>query len=213
MTVRLAIFDFDGTLANTYPLFLSALHELALKHRFRHPAPDEQHKLRGMGAAQVLRELQLPLWRVPAVSADYRRIMHERIAEIELFPGIADALQTLADHRIELALATSNTLDNVQAVLGNALIERFTALECGTSLFGKPQRLRHILKDAQATPRETIYVGDEIRDADAAHRADVAFGAVAWGYTSIDALLAKQPERVFDAPADLCSLVHARHAT
>jgi phosphoglycolate phosphatase len=213
MTVRLAIFDFDGTLANTYPLFVSALRELALKHRFRYPAPDEQHTLRGMGAAQVLRELQLPLWRVPAVSADYRRIMRERIAEIELFPGVADALQTLAEHRIELALATSNTLDNVQAVLGRALIERFTALECGTSLFGKPQRLRRILKDTQSAPGETIYVGDEIRDADAAHRVGVHFGAVAWGYTSIEALLATQPQRVFDAPADLRSLIHAQHAS
>jgi len=207
MTVKLAIFDFDGTLANTFPLFVSALRELAAKHRFRHPDSDEQRKLRGMGASQVLRELQLPLWRVPAVSADYRRIMRERIAEIELFPGVGDALRTLADHRIELALATSNTLDNVETVLGRTLLERFAAVECGTSLFGKPQRLRRILKDTHCAPDASIYIGDEIRDADAARRVGMRFGAVAWGYTSLDALLEEQPERVFDAPADLRSLI------
>jgi phosphoglycolate phosphatase len=211
MTVKLAIFDFDGTLANTYPLFVSALRELAIKHRFRHPDADEQHRLRGMGAAQVLRELRLPLWRVPAVSADYRRIMHERIAEIALFPGIAQALRTLAEHRIELALATSNTRENVESVLGSTLLERFSALECGTSLFGKPQRLRRILKDTHCAPDATIYIGDELRDADAARRVGMRFGAVAWGYTSLDALLDTQPDRVFDAPADLPSLIRTAH--
>jgi phosphoglycolate phosphatase len=210
MTFRLAIFDFDGTLANTYPVFVTSLHELAATHRFRHPAPDEERKLRGMSVTEVMRELQLPLWRVPAVLTDYRKIMGGRIDEIHPFAGVAEALLALQAQKVELALATSNTLDNVIAVLGAELLERFVAVECGTALFGKAQRLRRILKETQADRAQAIYIGDEIRDADAAHRVGVRFGAVAWGYTSIDALLDTNPDRVFRAPADLLELGHAQ---
>jgi len=35
MGYRLAIFDFDGTLANSFPWFCTVLNEVAAKHGFR----------------------------------------------------------------------------------------------------------------------------------------------------------------------------------
>lgn len=206
MTIRLAIFDFDGTLADTYPVFASSLNSLAVRHRFRQVAPDEQHKLRSMSAVEVLRELQLPLWKVPAVLSDFRKIMRERIDEIRPFPNVTDALHALMEAQIEVAVATSNSIDNVKAVLGDALINRFAAVECGSTLFGKSHRLRRILKKTLADRVQALYVGDEIRDAEAAERVGVSFGAVAWGYTGLDALLRTNPGNVFNAPADLLCL-------
>lgn len=39
-------------------------------------------------------------------------------------------------------------------------------------------------RDAGLRTTDVLYVGDEIRDADAARRANVAFQGVAWGYTA-----------------------------
>jgi phosphoglycolate phosphatase len=206
MTIKLAIFDFDGTLANTYPVFASSLNALAIKHGFRQVAHDEQHKLRSMSAVEVLRELQLPLWKVPAVLSDFRKIMRQRINEIRPFPDMTDVLHTMMQERIELAVATSNSIDNVKAVLGDALINRFAAVECGSSLFGKSHRLRRILKKTQTDKAEALYIGDEIRDAEAVERVGLSFGAVAWGYTDLGALLQTNPASVFRAPADLLCL-------
>ncbi|MBO2969088.1 HAD hydrolase-like protein [Burkholderia pseudomallei] len=215
MTIRLAIFDFDGTLADTYAVFASSLSALAIKHGFRQVAREEQHKLRSMSAVEVLRELRLPLWKVPAVLSDFRKIMRQRIDEIRLFPGVTDVLHAMMRERIDLAVATSNSIENVKTVLGDTLINRFAAVECGATLFGKSHRLRQILKRTQADKAETLYVGDEIRDAEAAARVGVSFGAVAWGYTDLDALLRTSPSSVFHTPTDLLCLNRSEidHAT
>jgi phosphoglycolate phosphatase len=47
-----------------------------------------------------------------------------------------------------------------------------------------------------------LYIGDEIRDYQAATEAGCAFGAVSWGYTRADALAARTPAHLFtDAAA------------
>ncbi|MGS1000368.1 HAD hydrolase-like protein [Burkholderia glumae] len=206
MTLRLALFDFDGTLADSYPVFADALNGLAACHGFRQTAGEDRRRLRGLSASEVLRELALPIWKVPAVLSDARRVMSQRIHEVRPFPGIVAALQALIDRRIAVAVATSNSRDNVRAVLGDALVERFAAVECSASLFGKSHRLRTILKTTGTDAAHAIYVGDEIRDAEAADGVGLRYGAVGWGYTDLDALLARRPHQVFREPADLLAL-------
>lgn len=208
MTIKLAIFDFDGTLADSYPVFADSVNVLAARHGFRQVQLHEQHVLRGMGARELMRELHLPGWKVPAVMTDFRNILQRRIHDIHPFPGVIDALHALLDKRMPLALATSNTRQNVTTVLGEALIGRFATVECGTSLFGKSHRLRRILKHTRMASTEAIYVGDEIRDAEAANDAGMMFGAVAWGYTTPEALLRTRPEKLFRMPADMLELEH-----
>lgn len=69
--------------------------------------------------------------------------------------------------------------------------------ECGVSLLGKPPKFRKILRKSGAEPDETICIGDEIRDSQAARKNNLAFGAVAWGYTKFEALVAESPQEVF----------------
>lgn len=206
MTIRLAIFDFDGTLADTYPLFIESLNDLAAHHDFRQVAPHEVNRLRAMGARDILRDLQLPMHRVPKVVLDFRSIMQRRAHEIRPFDGIAHGLKHLAERGVVLALATSNTRANVEAVLGPELVARFAAIECGSALFGKAHRLRRILQLTRIERAQAIYIGDEIRDAHAARKTGIGFGAVAWGYTEFEALLRLRPEAAFTHPADLVTL-------
>lgn len=46
-------------------------------------------------------------------------------------------------------------------------------------------------------PMETLCIGDEIRDIEAAQKAATAFGGVAWGYTRPDALKANPAVTMF----------------
>ena len=206
MSIKLAIFDFDGTLANTFPLFIESINDLAARHDFRQIADSEIDRLRAMGARDILRDLQLPMHRVPKVALDFRAIMQRRASEIRPFAGIDHALQSLADRDILLALATSNSLANVEAVLGSGLIGRFAAIECSSALFGKAHRLRKILRAARIDRTAAMYIGDEIRDAHAARKIGIQFGAVGWGYTQFDALRRLRPDAAFAEPADLIDL-------
>lgn len=61
-------------------------------------------------------------------------------------------------------------------------------------------------------PHRTIYVGDQITDAEAAQAAGVDFGAVAWGYAAIAALIGAWPDVVFHRVDDLRHLATDRRA-
>jgi phosphoglycolate phosphatase len=210
MTTKLAIFDFDGTLADTYPVAVDCINELAVRHTFRRISHADLHELRQLSAVEVLKALQLPLGRVPVVLADYRRMLRQRLDEVEPFPGVLETLRTMADRNIVLALVTSNAIDIVRSVVGQCLLSRFAAVECGASLFGKSAGLRRVLAATRIDGSQAMYIGDEIRDAHAAQRAGVAFGAVAWGYTELQALLRQDPGEVFRVSADLLRLACTR---
>ncbi|MGF6243578.1 phosphoglycolate phosphatase [Paraburkholderia phenazinium] len=206
MAIKLAIFDFDGTLADTFPLFIDSINGLAVRHDFRQVEHHEVDRLRSMGAREILRDLRLPVHRVPRVLLDFRALMQQRSGEIRPFAGIAQALQSLADRQVMLALATSNSLANVEAVLGEALVERFAAVECSSGLFGKAHRLRRILQATRVERTDAIYIGDEIRDAHAARKIGIRFGAVGWGYTDFAALTRMSPDAAFNEPGELTGL-------
>ncbi|MFL6201886.1 MAG: HAD hydrolase-like protein [Thermoanaerobaculia bacterium] len=197
MRYRLAIFDFDGTLADSFSFFLGVLNRLADDHGFRRMEEHEIETLRGRAARQNVAQLGIPMWKLPRIGRDFRRHMARDIAHIRLFPGVDRLLRGLAEQGIRTAVVTSNSLDNVRQVLGpgNAALIRHYA--CGASIFGKRSKLRGVLRSSGIAAAEAICIGDEIRDLEAARAAGIAFGAATWGYTNPEALRAQGPEEMF----------------
>ena len=64
----LAIFDFDGTLANSGDWFLSIVDDLARRFRFRATPKDEVEMLRGLTSREVIRHLGISRWKLPAIA-------------------------------------------------------------------------------------------------------------------------------------------------
>lgn len=194
---RLTIFDFDGTLADTLPWMRSIFNELAEAHGFRRVEPHEYERFRDLHGAALLRELGLPLWKLPRVVSDMRRRMTEHTGELSLFPGISDVLHRLAAVRIQLAIVSSNSRENVERVLGadnEILVAHFA---CGVSMFGKAAKLRQALRQCSVPPPQAIYIGDENRDAEAAAKAGIAFGAATWGQHRAEILCTQKPAQIF----------------
>jgi len=190
-------FDFDGTLANTFPFFLKNINELAHRYHFKEIDLDEVKTLRAYDAKQLLRHLEIPLWKVPMVMRRYIKKMAENSGEVALFDGIETMLHSLAEREYTLGLLTSNSEENVRHILGEANMKLFSHVVCGASLFGKASKLKNIVRKTQVDPAAVIYIGDEVRDLEAAHKAGVDFGAVVWGYMPADTLLADSPEAMF----------------
>ena len=197
MKYKLAIFDFDGTLADSFPFFLTTVNELADVHKFKRIDSAELDTLRRYSAREMLAHVGLPLWKAPLVGRDFKRIMAGKIDQIPLFAGVETMLRTLHENGVALSVATSNAYENVRNVLTPEITDLMVYPQCGTSLFGKPSRLRNILRQTHIQPNEAIFIGDELRDMDAAQSEGIHFGAVTWGYTSADALVARSPAEVF----------------
>ena len=203
MTYRLAMFDFDGTLADSYPFFLSVFNTVADRHAFRRIDVARAGELRHLGVRQMMDHVGLPSWKLPLASKTFMAMMQDSAHEIPLFDGIADALRHLHGRGVRLAVVSSNAEHNVRAVLGPELTALVARFDCGMSVFGKASRIRAVLKACGAAPAEALYIGDQATDAEAARKAGVAFGAVHWGYATIDALRAQACATEFVTPADL----------
>jgi phosphoglycolate phosphatase len=194
---RLAIFDMDGTLADSFPWFVKVMNDVADKYRFRRVEPEDIETLRGYDSRQILGWLQVPRWKLPMIARHMRALKAQHLHEIALFPGVDRLLHALTEKGIALAVASSDAEDNVRRTLGaeNArLIEHYA---CGAALFGKPAKFKQILRRAGIPAAQTIAIGDENRDAEAARQAGIAFGAVTWGYANLESLTAQTPDEVF----------------
>lgn len=207
---RLAMFDFDGTLADSFGWFAATLREITPRYRLT-PLDDAQlQALRGLEARAIMQRLGLPWWKLPLVTRAMRRRMRDDIAGIVPFDGIDDVLATLKSQGMLIAIVTSNSPGNVRAVLGERSLAHVDVLEGDVSIFGKQRRLAKTLKRFGCAPRDAVYVGDEIRDAEAATALGIDFVGVGWGYTRPDALQAHARHKVCADSHELLAAISAR---
>jgi phosphoglycolate phosphatase len=206
-TYRLVVFDFDGTLADTFDWFAGVINDVSDRYRFRKVAAHEVETLRAMDARGVIRHLEIPAWKLPLISRHMHRLAARDAASIHLFAGVEAMIAELASAGFVLAVVSSNTEANIRSVLGPTLAARFRHYACGASVFGKAKRLRAVMKAAGVAPSQTLAIGDEIRDGDAAEQAGCAYAAVAWGYTRADALASRRPVAVFEMPIEIAAFL------
>lgn len=203
MKFSLVIFDFDGTLADSFPWFLSVLNKLAEKYSFLRIDEQELPALRSLGNRALLKHLQISFWKLPFLARDMRRMAKQDGSKIMLHVGVEDLLLGLKAQEKKIAVVTSNSEENVRRILGASLAEQVDYFECGASLFGKHRLLKKTLRRMKIQPRDAIYIGDETRDQEAAQRAGVKFGFVLWGYAAPDAFRGLEPEFTFQEPAEI----------
>ena len=195
---RLVIFDFDGTLADSLPWFRASFQDMIARFDLAPVRDDEVEGLRGMSAREIMARLNVSMWQLPAIVSDMRKRKLAAASEISLFKGIPAMLTDLQRLGIKTAIVSSDSEASVRQVLGPAasLIARF---DCGAALFGKHRKFRRVARKLGAKPSETICIGDEIRDIEAAKAAGMDSGAVAWGYALPSALQAARPTHLFNS--------------
>jgi phosphoglycolate phosphatase len=199
---RLVIFDFDGTLADSLPWFRASFHDMVARFNLTPVPVEEMEGLRGLSAREIMARLNVSTWQLPAIVSDMRKRKLAAASEISLFKGIPAMLTELQRLGIEAAIVSSDSEASVRQVLGPAasLITRF---DCGAAVFGKHWKFRRVARKLGAKPSETICIGDEIRDIEAAKAAGMDSGAVAWGYAVPSALLAAGPTHLFNSVEEM----------
>lgn len=203
---RLVIFDFDGTLADSFPWFLDVFDHLADQFGFVKPDRSDLDMLRRLGPRELLKRLKVPLLKLPAIATYTQRLQSAQIDRIVLFEGIAEVLRELKARGVTLVVVTSNDAANVRTVLGEELSALIDHYACGSSLFGKADKFKGVLKAFKVKPDEVLSVGDELRDIEAARKTDIRVGAVTWGYALEDSLLSEKPDHVFGKPSDIVNI-------
>jgi len=181
---RAILFDFDGTLADTFPRVRRLLPRLARELRFRDPGPRGIEKLRELPMRQILSRLGVAWWKIPLLLWRTRALLRADVEKILLFPGIAELLGALDQAGVEWGIQTTNSLEVVRETLRHGGAPEPGWIESGLGLSGKARSLRRMAHHLGVPRDQLLLIADETRDAGAARAAGVPMIGVAWGYNT-----------------------------
>jgi phosphoglycolate phosphatase len=200
---NLAIFDFDGTIADSAAWFGNALNEVARHNGFREVSAEQREMLRSRSAREIFAYLQIPSWKLPSIVRQLRAIAARDVEQINIFPWVPEVFDALRSRGISIAIVSSNTKANIRRVLGAEVASMVEQFGTGAPLFGKAAKINAVIKRCASSPALTTSVGDEVRDIEAARALGISSLAVTWGYATAPALEAARPTRLVHAPAEL----------
>lgn len=202
------IFDFDGTLADTFPLIVDVSYSISPKTR---RLPDEKiAELRQLPLLTALRQLGISQRYIPLLILFVRRRLTPRMQEVSPYDGILPMLRQLhkAGHR--MFVVTSNYKENVGIFLKHYKLDSyFTDTETVflASKGTKTRAIRRLIKRYQLDPTDCYYVGNEALDTHAAHRVGIHSVAVNWGGFDQEILRKTKPFAIIDKPSELPGLL------
>lgn len=199
------IFDFDGTIADSFDFVADFLADTAGL-----PPLDEEQKgaLRGHSMVAMARRLGYSWWRLPWLLHQGRRRMGRTIKHVQPFADMPEAIEKLHAEGHELFIVSSNTARNVSRFLHqHELHKHFLEIDGGIGMFGKAGALRLLLRKQHLNRQDALYIGDELRDVQAAQSLKLRVIAVAWGFARTGDLEALKPTALARQPADLIRII------
>jgi phosphoglycolate phosphatase len=206
MRYDLIVWDFDGTLADSFDLAVSVYNDLALRHGLR--PIESPASLRGMTTRAFLRQHNIPLLHLPRLLKEHQAAARDRMGSVRLFDGVPDLLSRLREGGSRLGILSSNAAENIRACLAANGVEGLFEFVVGyPRLFGKGVVIRRLLRRERLAPARLLYVGDEVRDVRAARRAGVDSAAVSWGFQDRDLLASLSPTYLWSEPGEALAVL------
>lgn len=207
-SLRLAVFDVDGTLVDSQHNIVAAMTEAWRGHGLPDPKPDAVRRIIGLSLVEAIAALA-----PEAAAEDHVRLAHaykdafftlrQRPNHSEpLYDGALDALAALEADGWLLGLATGKSYRGVAALLDrHGLNGRFVTIQTADDNPGKPHpaMLTRAVAEAGAEVVQTVMIGDTTFDMMMAKSAKVAAVGVAWGYHATADLIEAGAERLVEA--------------
>ena len=204
-------FDLDGTLTDNYAGISSCI----------------VHALTRLGAATIPGEAELRACVGPPLRSSFGRLLAtgetERIEqaivhyrerfeatgwrENALYPGIGEALRTLADRGLRLFVCTAKPQRYAERIIAHFELSRYFESVYGPDLGGamddKRKLLVHAIGERGIDRGRTVMIGDRAQDMLAARAAEVTGLGVLYGYGSTEELLESGAAALCDSVARL----------
>ena len=207
--IKVIIFDFDGTVADTFDAIVTITNRLALKFGYKPVSQEDIVKIKNLSSREIIKQSGVSLFKLPLLLRKVKAELNQEIHNLKPVPGIQEALTELKNQGNYLGIITSNDKKNVIFFLqSNDLNKVFDFIYSEATLFGKSRVINHVLKHAKLKPEEAIYVGDETRDIEAAKRSKIKMIAVSWGFNSEEVLAAHQPDFLIHRPHELIEAIN-----
>lgn len=196
MHMKVAIFDWDGTVVDSIEHIASSLHQAAADLGFPTLEKAAYRNIIGLGMVDALKALYPGVEDpdIEAIRQAYSRYFFAKEATPQqIFAGMEPLISELRDAGIGRAVATGKSRRGLDAALhSSGLREHFDVTRCADETRSKPdpRMLEEILAFYQLSPKDAVMIGDTTYDLEMAQRLGMPSIGVRWGVHD-DALLSR----------------------
>jgi len=203
--VKTLIFDFDGTIADSFETFLGIFNEIS--GRPHELTAAEVTQLRGKNLKEIIRYLKIKNRQIPRLLLKGKRLISAKISGIRAFSGMPETLRRLHEADNQMFIVSTNSTANIDKFLiKNGLEGCFERIYGDIGLRSKSSVIKKIIRKEKLDRRECYYIGDEVRDIEAARKARVNSVGITWGFNTPAAIRRAGPMTIAHKPEDLLKL-------
>ena len=209
--LRHFIFDLDGTLVENMELIVRSVNFAVKDSVDKEFSRDELYPRFGATLEQIVSDL------VPAAERDkavqrYHAYYREHFRELAyMYEDIPSLISRLRDESVRIAIYTGSDARMTNATLElTGLDEHFPVVVTADDVReGKPEPegLIRALGLMNASRDGALYLGDAVRDIQAAKRASIWSAAALWGFGEPAALKNSRPDFAFEKPLAVIQLL------
>lgn len=205
--MKLILFDFDGTIAESMNAVKNILDQLSSKYKYKKIEEKDINRLRNKGAREIMKILKVPLWKVPFIAKEVKSALSKEIERVPIVKGIKEVISTLKKRGFQIGILTSNSESNVTKFLNKNKVKDIDFIRSDVHIFGKARSISKVLKEKKIPKDQVVYIGDEVRDIEAAQKIGIKIIAVGWGYNTEKALRESKPDYLVTTPKEIVKIL------
>ncbi|MBE9045036.1 HAD hydrolase-like protein [Pleurocapsales cyanobacterium LEGE 10410] len=208
MTAKVILFDFDGTIADTYQAVANITNQLSTEFGYKALDREQLLLIKNLSSREIVKQSEISVFKLPFLVRRIRIELSKEIAGLDSIQNIEQVLFELQRRGYVLGIITSNIQENVDIFLAkNQLSSLFSFIHSSTSIFGKHRVINRVVREYKLNRSDVVYVGDETRDIRSARKSRVRAIAVSWGFNSAAILQKYQPDYLVDCPQELLEAI------
>jgi phosphoglycolate phosphatase len=211
--IRGIIFDFDGTLIDSYEAIAESLNHVRTAYKLPSIDQEKVKSMVGHGLESLIREV---------IGADNVeegvRLFRERYSTLcqeksTVLPQVKETLETLDQRGYQMAIASNKPSYFARDILKALEMDHLFSEVLGPNDVAQPkpdpEMLEIIMQRIGLGPEEVVYVGDMLLDIEVARRGGLPIYAIPTGSASRETLLEGRPDRLLHKFPDLLTVLPA----
>jgi len=215
MPIRAVLFDFDGTLADSFGAITESVNHVRESYGLEALTENVVREYVGLGLEQLMKDL-VPV-APPEEAVDRYRAHHARImiAGTRLLPGVAETVQLLHARGLKLGVCSNKAVAFTKSLVAGLGLAPVMAEVLGPDDVGVPKPdpalLLEGLRRLKVSTSDAVYIGDMAVDVHAARAAGMPVWLVPGGAVGRENPLDAHPDRLLKSFAELIELLPSPH--
>ncbi|MEM7006576.1 MAG: HAD-IA family hydrolase [Pseudomonadota bacterium] len=200
MTLKLAVWDMDGTIVDSREVITTAMARAFDSIGLVPPDYEATRQIVGLGLDEACKRLVpegFDLTKLPEVVEAYRQAFISRRSDPDfkepLYEGALETLDRLRRENWLIAMATGKSHRGIRAIFDmHPLKQYFDTIWCADDGPGKPHpfMVEEAMKAVGAERHQTLMIGDAVFDIQMGNAAGVETHGVSWGFGTAEELSA-----------------------